>query len=298
MELVKLSPAIKSYIWGGNYFQKFSKGISFETISELWELSLREDGPTLIDSGVNKGKSLLSVASKDDLGSLVDKYPFFPVLVKLIDANDNLSIQVHPSDEYALKNENSFGKYEVWYILSSEPGSGIYVGLNKDYSKEEISEKLYNNSILSALNFYEVKPGEVYEISPGTIHAIGKGVRILEVQQNSGLTYRLFDYNRLDKNGNPRELHISKALDVLNYSKYVPSKCKDTKYFNFEVKDVDDLTINASEKSFILIMCLTGEGSINELKFKEYDSFFLPAGKEAKIKGKCKFAFISMKRVI
>lgn len=295
MELVKLSPAIKSYIWGGNYFQKFSKGISFETISELWELSLREDGPTLIDSGVNKGKSLLTVASKEDLGSLVDKYPFFPVLVKLIDANDNLSIQVHPSDEYALKNENSFGKYEVWYILSSEPGSGIYVGLNKDYSKEEISEKLYNNSILSALNFYQVKPGEVYEISPGTIHAIGKGVRILEVQQNSGLTYRLFDYNRVDKNGNPRELHISKALDVLNYSKYVPSKCKDTKYFNFEVKDVDNLTINASEKSFVLIMCLTGEGNINELKFKEYDSFFLPAGKEAKIKGKGKFAFISIK---
>lgn len=295
MELVKLSPAIKSYIWGGNYFQKFSKGISFETISELWELSLREDGPTLIDSGVNKGKSLLSVVSKEDLGSLVDKYPFFPVLVKLIDANDNLSIQVHPSDEYALKNENSFGKYEVWYILSSEPGSGIYVGLNKDYSKEEISEKLYNNSIISALNFYEVKPGEVYEISPGTIHAIGKGVRILEVQQNSGLTYRLFDYNRVDKNGNPRELHISKALDVLNYSKYIPSKCKDTKYFNFEVKDVENLTIHASEESFILIMCLTGEGSINELKFNQYDSFFLPAGKEAKIKGRGKFAFISMK---
>ncbi len=294
MELVKLSPAVKSYIWGGDYFHKFSKALDVNCISELWEFSLREDGPTIIASGPSKGKTLLSVASKEDIGSKISNYPFFPILVKLIDANDNLSIQVHPSDEYALKHENSFGKYECWYILDANNKAGIYLGLNKDYSKDEISQKLHNGTLLSALNFFQVKPGELYEIAPGTIHAIGKGVRLLEVQQNSGLTYRLFDYNRIDKNGKLRELHIEKGLEVLNLSQYKKTNFNPT-YFNFDIKDLDNETISASSDSFIFVICLSGAGKINDLDYCQYESFFLPSNKIAKISGKGKFALISMK---
>ena len=139
--VVKLSPAIKSYIWGGSYFQKFNKGNGEDIISELWELSVRDDSSFIV-SGENKGKYLKDIISKEDIGPKGNAFPYFPLLIKLIDAKENLSVQVHPSDEYALKNENSFGKTEMWYILSSEEGAGLYVGLNKDYSKDEIKERL------------------------------------------------------------------------------------------------------------------------------------------------------------
>ena len=296
MELVKLRPAIKSAIWGGDYFQAFGKGESSKIISELWEFSMREDGPALIDSGLNKGKALKDVVTKEDFGTSIDKYPFFPILVKLIDAKDKLSIQVHPSDEYALKNENSFGKYEIWYILSCEKDAGIYIGLNNNYSKEEIKEKLYNNSIISALNFVKVKPGDIYEIKPGTIHAIGAGVRILEIQQNSGLTYRLYDYNRLDKDGNPRELHLKKALDVLDLSKFEQHSFKEPKnYFKIKFVELCDSELITKEDSFQALICLEGEGYLDDLKFKKFDTFFQSASTKVNLKGKGRFAIVSMK---
>ena len=291
MELVKLNPAVKDYIWGGNYFQKFNKGLNLDRVSECWELSVRDNDSSIIASGKDKGKLLSAVINKEDIGPVMDRFPYFPLLIKLIDAKENLSIQVHPSDDYALKYENSFGKSEMWHIISADESSGLYVGLNKDYSKEDIKKALEEGTILECLNFFKVKPGDTFVINPGTIHAIGKGVRLIEIQQNSNLTYRLYDYNRVDKNGNPRELHIKKALEVIDYKQYKPTN-KDNEYLAdnqyFTVKEVsfkDSLNIKANENSFVSFTFLEGEGMVNDIPYKQYDTFFLPYKKECLIKG-------------
>lgn len=291
MELVKLVPAIKDYIWGGTYFKQFSKGIVFDRVSECWELSMREDAPSIIASGRYLGEPLCKVITKEDIGPVMDKFPYFPLLIKLIDAKDNLSVQVHPSDDYALKYENSFGKSEMWHIISADEGSGLYVGLNKDYTKEEIEKALKEGNILEYLNFYQVKPGETYVIKPGTIHAIGKGVRLIEIQQNSNLTYRLYDYNRVDKDGHHRELHIKKALDVIDYHKYEPSKSNDelladNKYFTVKRIEFDKVVKLSASESFISFTFLEGEGTVNDLPYRQYDTFYLPYQKECVIRGK------------
>ena len=289
-QVVKLAPAVKSYIWGGSYFQKYHKGNNEDIISELWELSLRDDS-SLIVSGEDKGKYLKDVISKEDIGPKGNAFPYFPLLIKLIDAKENLSVQVHPSDEYALKHEHSFGKTEMWYVLSADEGSGLYIGLNDNYSKEQIKQKLNDGSILEALNFYEVKAGDVFLINSGTIHAIGKGVRIIEIQQNSDLTYRLYDYNRVGKDGKPRELHIEKALNVIDLHKYQKEESKgelleDTKYFKVAKKEINkELLLKADQGSFMSFTFIDGKGKVNDIDYQIYDTFFLPSGKECLIKG-------------
>ncbi len=292
MELVKLAPAVKDYIWGGTYFKEFNKGVSLERVSECWELSVRDVDSSIIASGKDKGKLLVDVISKEDVGPIQDRFKYFPILIKLIDAKENLSVQVHPSDDYALKNENSFGKSEMWHIISADKGSGLYVGLNKNCSKEEIKHALENGNILDYLNFFQVRPGDTFIIDPGTIHAIGKGVRLIEIQQNSNLTYRLYDYNRVDKFGNPRELHIQKALEVINYNKYNVKKSDgnllaDNQYFTVkEVSFNGEIELKADEKSFISFTFLSGEGKVDDIDFNQYDTFFLPYGKKCLVKGK------------
>ena len=292
MELVKLKPAVKDYIWGGNYFQKFNKGLGLSKVSECWELSVRDNDSSIIASGKDEDKKLCDVISKEDIGPVMDRFPYFPLLIKLIDAKENLSVQVHPSDDYALKYENSFGKSEMWHIISADEGCGLYVGLNKDYKKEDIERALNEGTILDCLNFFKVKPGDTFIINPGTIHAIGKGVRLIEIQQNSNLTYRLYDYNRVDASGNPRELHINKALEVIDYRHYKAVQNKDgfladNQYFTVKKASFDgDFRIFANEKSFISFTFLDGEGMVNDIPFKQYDTFFLPYQKECLIKGK------------
>ena len=294
MELVKLKPGVKDYIWGGTYFKKFNKGTSLDRVSECWELSVRDNDSSIIASGKDEGKRLVDVISKEDVGPVIDRFPYFPLLIKLIDAKENLSVQVHPSDDYALKYEQSFGKSEMWHIISADEGSGLYVGLNRDYTKEEIEKALKEGSILNCLNFFKVKPGDTFVINPGTIHAIGAGVRLIEIQQNSNLTYRLYDYNRVDKDGNPRELHIKKALDVIDYKQYRVAKTgdellADNKYFTVKEVNFDkELEIDANERAFISFTFLEGEGLVNDIPYSKYDTFFLPFGKKCLIKGKGK----------
>lgn len=294
MELVKLKPGVKDYIWGGTYFKKFNKGTSFDRVSECWELSVRYNDSSIIASGKDCGKRLVDVLTKEDIGPVMDRFPYFPLLIKLIDAKENLSVQVHPSDGYALKYEKSFGKSEMWHIISADEGSGLYVGLNKDYTKEDIEKALKEGSILNCLNFFKVKPGDTFVINPGTIHAIGAGVRLIEIQQNSNLTYRLYDYNRVDKDGNPRELHIKKALDVIDYHQYKVVKTgdellADNKYFTVKEVNFDkELEVNANERAFISFTFLEGEGKVNDITYSKYDTFFLPFGKKCLIKGKGK----------
>ena len=285
--VVKLIPIIKSYIWGGDYFKPYRKG-EFDNISESWELSLR-DGNNVFAEAFNK--PLNELISEDDLGPACKRFPYFPLLIKLIDAKDNLSIQVHPSDEYALKNENSFGKSEMWHIIDADKDAGLYVGLNKDYSKEEIEKHLKNNSIIECLNFFKVKPGDTFLINPGTIHAIGKGVRLIEIQQNSDLTYRLYDYLRKDKNGNYRELHIDKALKVIDYHKYNSSKINDdvladNQYFKVVRKEFNgELVISADEGSFKTFTFIKGNGKVDDINYQVYDTFFLPNNRQCVVKG-------------
>ena len=286
-KVLKLEPIIKSYIWGGTFFKGY-RNCKEETISESWELSIRKDNNNKV---VGFSKTLNELLNEEDLGPACKRFPYFPLLIKLIDARDNLSIQVHPSDEYALKRENSFGKSEMWHIIDAEPHSGLYVGLKRDYSQNEIEAKLKDNTIEECLNFFEVKPGDTFLINPGTIHAIGKGVRLIEIQQTSDLTYRLYDYQRKDKNGNYRELHIDKALKVIDYHKYNNQHISgdvlaDNQYFKVIKKEIKGtLELTANEGSFLSFTFISGKGKVDAIDYQKYDTFFLPYGKSCQIKG-------------
>ncbi len=302
MDLVKLSPDVKSYIWGGDKLLKYGKKKSGENIAETWELSFNESGPSIIASGENEGKALKDVARKEDIGSIPASFPFFPTLIKFIDSSSPLSVQVHPSDAYALKNEGQLGKTEMWHILEHEEGAGIYLGFKQDYSFEEVENALKNDTIIDLLNFFPVQNGESYFIPSGTIHAIGKGLTLIEIQQNSTLTYRLFDYNRVDKDGKKRELHIDKALKVIDLNKYNPPKFEGgilgkCEYFaTREMMIETEREIEAPPSSFCSISFLEGEGSINSLHYQKGDTFFLPAGKKAKVRGKGRMILVSVEK--
>lgn len=291
MDVVKLIPAGKDYIWSGSKLFKMGKPSSSGKIAETWELSFLDDGPSIIANGINKGKCLKDVATKEDTGSIPASFPMFPVLIKLIDAGSNLSVQVHPSDSYALTHEGQFGKTEMWHVIEAEKGCGLYVGLKQDYTKEDIEKALKESHILDLLNFFEVKSGDNYFIPSGTIHAIGKGVTLIEIQQSSTLTYRLYDYDRVDKNGNKRELHIEKALKVIDTHKYnkpeFEGNCIGTcKYFSsYRFVFNNEKTIENDDTSFSSITFLDGEGFVNDIPYKKLDTFFIPANKKATLKG-------------
>ena len=290
-KVIKLKPVVKSYIWGGQYFQKYGKGDQ-EVISELWELSVRDGNSSVVAEGEYSGLELNKVITEKDVGPAQARFPYFPLLIKLIDAKRDLSVQVHPSDDYALKNENSFGKSEMWHIIDADEGAELYVGLKENSSKEEIEKRLKDGTILEALNFVKAKPGDTFVINPGTIHAIGAGVRLIEIQQNSDLTYRLFDYNRVDKDGKPRELHIEKALKVIDYSKYNMQKNQtsvlaDNQYFKVRRESFDgEMVISADRDSFVSFTFIEGNGMVDDMKFQQFDTFFLPFGKKCTVKGK------------
>lgn len=230
-----LKPALKDYIWGGQRLKtEFHKQCDYTKLAESWELSCHKDGLSIINNGELQGKSLLDYINSDRqniLGTKCEKFDYFPILIKLIDAKDNLSIQVHPDDEYALKNEGQYGKNEMWYVIDANPDSFIYYGFNRDISPNEFKERIKNNSFLEILNKVKVKKGDTFFIESGTIHAIGSGILLAEVQQNSNLTYRVYDYNRLGNDGWPRELHVDKAAEVINFSKKVVSE------FNSSIDD-------------------------------------------------------------
>lgn len=291
MKTVKLKAKTKDYLWGGHKLFDYGKEGN-DIIAESWELSYFEGMESIIDSGEDKGKKLCDVLTEKELGTNIEKYPFFPMLVKLIDSAQNLSIQVHPDDDYARKYENSYGKNEMWYVVGAEKDAKLYIGFNKDVSKDELVNRIENNTLLDVMNHILIKPGDAYYIPAGTIHAIGKGCFILEIQQNSNLTYRVYDYGRRDKNGNLRELHIKKALDVLNLRKMEPFNMrglpaiKNRPFFAREVENIKG--IEATKESFTAMTILSGNGYVDDIPFSKGDTFFVPAGEKADIKGKFK----------
>ena len=284
---------------------EFGKEYDGDKLAETWELSCHPDGPSYVANGEYAGETLseyILMEGKKVTGTHSRHYSQFPLLIKFIDAKDDLSIQVHPDDEYALENENEYGKNEMWYVLDAEPGAYLYCGLSRDSSREEIEERIKNNTITEILNKIDVKKGDVVMVKAGTIHAIGAGIFICEIQQNSNCTYRMYDYDRRDKFGNPRELHVAKSLDVVNPVKYEKdNKCNvmlthnehyiarrlvQCKYFEVIKYEVEDeAKIPVDETSFVSVIVVEGEGTIKtddydkEMHFKAGESFFISAGK-------------------
>lgn len=304
-KIYKLYPECKDYLWGGERLKtEYGKITDKTPCAESWELSYHKDGPTKIADG----RYLKDVLTEEDLGANCKKFEFFPVLIKLIDARQNLSVQVHPSDEYALKNENSYGKTEMWYIADAAEGAGIYCGFRRDTSKEEFLRYLDEGKVEELLNFIPVKKGESYFIASGTVHAIGAGCLICEIQQNSNLTYRVYDYNRRGADGKPRELHVDKAVKVINFGKYSPAVFDDKnkngehddkkdekiiaecKYFRVREIKLHGETKIDNDRSFTAITIVSGEGKISGENFEENfgkgDSYFISCAATATLTGK------------
>lgn len=312
--LYKLKPTYKDYLWGGSKLKElYKKDTPYDITAESWELSAHQDGPSTIVGGEYDKVSFKDFIDKNKeivCGWKSEVFDRFPILIKFIDATNPLSIQIHPEDDYAFVNEDEFGKNEVWYVLDCEDDAYLYLGLNRDSSEEEIRKKVKDKTITEILNKVYVKPGDVLFVPAGTIHAIGKGILICEIQQNSNSTYRLYDYDRRDKKGNLRELHMEKAMDVVDTKrfeintegeseviKYARSEQKllcQCKYFEVKYYDIPKHEIiMVDDSSFKSIIVFEGECDIacgNELeKAKPGDSFFISAGrKRVHVTGKCK----------
>lgn len=293
MYIMKLRPAYKDYIWGGNRLvNDFGMKSNLTPTAEAWVLSSHQDGECYIENGQFAGMSLSEMIKKSGrkiLGTNCADFSFFPMLIKLIDANKTLSVQVHPSDSYALNKEGQLGKTEMWYVIDSARNSYIYYGFKQKVSKQEIRDRLNDGSITEILNKVKVKKGDCIFIKSGTVHALGPGLLIAEIQQNSNCTYRFFDYDRTDKSGNKRELHIDKALDVCELdTPKNPIIHKSTKkrlhlancdYFVTDRVKIDGNGFVVSDTtSFLNLLIIDGSCTINGIEGKTGDSFFVPAG--------------------
>jgi mannose-6-phosphate isomerase len=217
------------------------------------------------------------------LGKNAQDFDSFPMLVKLIDAKQNLSVQVHPSDDYALAREHSYGKTEMWYIVEADESAGIYLGFSKEVTKDEVRSAIANNTLCDLLKFYPVKAGEAYFIPSGTVHAIGAGCLICEIQQNSNLTYRVYDYGRVGHDGKPRELHIDKALDVMSFTRYRKRRLPKglmglSKYFTVRKISVSGTSqLKTDRATFKGITVVSGRGFINSYSLSLGDSVLVGA---------------------
>lgn len=300
---MKLSPVYKDYLWGGHELERlYNKAGEGNCTAESWELCCHPDGQSKVINGNYK---------RQCLGRIIYEHPEFvspnfkpddkfPILIKFIDAKQNLSIQVHPSDETALHELGEEGKAEMWYVISAAPRAFLYYGLNREISKEELHQKILDGTICEVLNKVEVHAGDVLFIHPGTIHAIGAGIVIAEIQQNSNTTFRVYDYMRKDKDGNYRELHVDRAIDVIDRTPVIPSQVFDNNevqlktgslrrlfecdYFSVLRIRVDQGRIKfwCDKSSFHSLLVVRGKGTL-EHKGKRYDfqagdSLFIPAG--------------------
>ena len=218
MAILKLKPSCKDYLWGGTRLRtEFGIEYDRDPLAESWELSCHPDGPSYIVNGEYAGKTLqqyIDENGKEILGTDCQSFGQFPVLIKFIDAKKDLSIQVHPDNAYALKNEGQYGKTEMWYVMDAAEGASLFYGFAKEVSEEEFEERIRNHTLTDVLNKVMIHKGDVLFIDPGTIHAIGAGSLIAEIQQNSNVTYRVYDYGRKGPDGKERELHVDKALQV------------------------------------------------------------------------------------
>lgn len=317
-EFVKLSPVYKDYIWGGHKLRdKFGKGARLSeqfVIAESWEVSAHKAGVCTIAEGSMEGMlftEYLEQIGKGALGWKCQPFEKFPLLIKFIDATHPLSVQVHPDDAYAMSVEGDYGKNEMWYVLDAEPDSNLYLGFCKEVDKAECSRRIQDGTLTEVLNRVPVKRGDVIFVKAGTVHAIQEGLLILEIQQSSNATYRLYDYEREDEYGRKRPLHLEKAFANMDFGAYeyvpVPAGEKENgkgytkqllgecKYFSATLYEVDKKAeISLDDASFSALVFIEGSGEIasgeQQSSFAAGDSFFVPAGKKVlKITGACRF---------
>lgn len=297
MYILKLNPVFKDYLWGGTKLRdEYGFKSDLTKLAEGWMLSCHKDGENTIENGEFAGKTLTEVvkSNPDFLGENGKKFEYFPILIKLIDAKDDLSVQVHPDNDYAMRVENEYGKTECWYILDCDEGAELIYGFNRDISSEEFKNRISDNTFLETVNKVKVKKGDLFFIEAGTLHAIGKGILLAEIQQNSNTTYRVYDYGRLGADGKPRDLHVQKAIDVTNctpptrstnpegelvkYEDYSIQLLTECDLFNVKkvsVKNIFDGV--ADEKSFVSVLVTDGTGKIENIDIKKGDSLFIPA---------------------
>lgn len=320
-----LKPCGKDYLWGGTRLNDdFSKDMETGSLAESWECSAHPEGPSVVASGKHQGMTLAEVLQEhpEYLGTHPGARGEFPVLVKLIDARNNLSVQVHPDDEYARVNENgSMGKTEMWYVLDAKKDAKLIYGFYHDIDKNTLRKSIQKGTVEKYLQKVPIQKDDVFYIEAGTVHAIGAGALIAEVQESSNLTYRLFDYNRVDKNGKQRELHVEKALDVANLKssaeprqpmrvlKYTEGCATELlcrcRHFQTERMLINTercrkmVDFHTQSNSFQVLLCVDGCGVIfqgmdEELLFFKGDCVFVPADSvPIKIHGRAKFLKIS-----
>lgn len=281
---IKFKPILKERLWGGTKLKTiFNKPIETDITGESWEISAVKGDVSVVANGDFAGRTLQD---------LIDSYPEellgkhvhekfgteFPILIKFIDAREDLSIQVHPNDELAKIRHNSFGKTEMWYVMQADKGAELIVGFNKDVTKEEYQKHLDNGTLTDIMNYEKVAEGDTFFINTGKVHAIGGGIIIAEIQQTSDITYRVYDFNRKDKNGNLRELHTEQALEAIDYQKkddfkvsYSKSENKTNEMVNCPYFITNYLNLSSDfekqigeEDSFHIYMCVKGSGTISD----------------------------------
>ena len=318
-----LRPAGKDYLWGGTRLKtEFGKNLPMEPLAETWECSTHPDGPSVAASGVFCGMELSDILRQhpeyvgEHAAKLANRIGAqgLPILVKFIDASSNLSIQVHPDDEYALRNENQPGKTEMWYVLDAGPDAEMIYGFRQPMEKESVRRAVIDGSVIKYLNKIKIHKDEVYYIQSGRVHAIGAGSLIVEIQENSNLTYRLYDYERTGKKGEKRKLNIEQSLEVmcfdkeerpkqplrvLRYRKGIATEllcnCSFFRVVRILLKNEDcPYIFHTGDLSFEVLLCLGGYGTLNTsgncIKINKGNCIFIPAGSgEYKISGCAQF---------
>ena len=297
--MIRLHPVLKDYIWGGKKLGAlFGRDNGGKKMSESWEVSVHPDGQSVCEGGGTLADYLRAHPhAVDREGSA------FPVLIKYIDAAQNLSVQVHPGDAFARREENDNGKTEMWYIVQADEGAGIYCGFRRDTGKEEFLRRIEDGTVEDLLNFIPVKAGDCYLIKAGTVHAIGAGCVICEVQQSSNVTYRVYDYNRLGADGKPRPLHVEKAVKVINFSAFKDEtgsgapqsvaggtlrRLTACKYFACRELLLHGAYTERNARSFTAVNVLAGTGRAGGIPFAAGDSFFVPCGEAFTLEGEAK----------
>jgi mannose-6-phosphate isomerase len=296
---LQFEPILKERIWGGTKLKTYlNKPITSDITGESWEISTVENDVSVVANGTYKGKSLNDLINDFPEAVLGTKVyaqfgKQFPLLFKYLDAREDLSIQVHPNDELAKKHHNSFGKTEMWYVMQADADAQLIVGFKEKSSPEEFNKNLKNKTVLSILDTKKVKQGDVFMLNTGTIHAIGAGTVIAEIQQTSDITYRVYDFDRVDANGNTRELHIDLALEAMNYNVVdaqrtyskeanVSNEVVNCQYFTTNVIPLDgNVTVTKNKQSFTVYMCVDGSFNLSlgteTFHYQKGDTVLIPA---------------------
>ncbi|NDV66217.1 type I phosphomannose isomerase catalytic subunit [Bacteroides sp. 224] len=299
---LKFEPILKPMLWGGDKIIPFKHlSADMKGVGESWEISDVEDNESIVANGPDKGLNLTQMVRKyrEELVGESNYARFgnkFPLLIKFIDAREDLSIQVHPTDELAKKRHNSFGKTEMWYVVDADKGAKLRSGFSEEITSKEYKERVYNNTITDVLQEYDIHPGDVFFLPAGRIHSIGAGAFIAEIQQTSNITYRIYDFNRKDAEGKTRELHTDLAREAINYEvlddyrtqyeteQNAPVELVACPYFTTSLYDMtEEISCDYSElDSFVIFICVEGACTLfddqkNEITMKAGETVLFPA---------------------